>query len=165
MSKIIAIDPGTNESGVVFYDASAGTVTSSKVIPNDVLLDNVRFGLDYLAAYVVVEMVAPMGMTLGRSTRDTILLIGRIQETCHLRAIPCEALTRGEVKLHLCGTMRAKDPNVRAAVAGRFDATGGGADPVKGTKAKPGPLHGMKSHCWQALALAVTYCETKGCKV
>lgn len=157
---ILAIDPGTNESGVVEYDPK-GSIRWGCVKDNDDLLVMLRlmWQPDYT---IVIEMVAPMGMTLGRSTRDTILLIGRIQEICDNRGIPCHPLTRAEVKMHLCGSMRAKDTNVRAAVAGRFEAIGGGSDPYKGTKAKPGPLYGIKSHCWSALALAVTYCETKG---
>ena len=39
----------------------------------------------------------------------------------------------------------------------------GGKEAAVGTKKAPGPLHGVKSHLWSALALAVThYDQLKG---
>ena len=55
---------------------------------------------------------------------------------------------RKDVKLHLCGSPRAKDPNIRQAL---LDKLG----PV-GTKRQPGPCYGVKSHAWAALGVAVT---------
>jgi len=49
--------------------------------------------------------------------------------------------------------MKAKDANIRQAL---IDKLG----PV-GTKKSPGPLWGVKSHIWSALAVAVTALETK----
>jgi hypothetical protein len=57
-------------------------------------------------------------------------------------------ITRHQVKIHLCGSMRAKDPNVRQAV---LDLLG-----EPGTKKKPGATYGVKSHAWSALAVAIT---------
>jgi len=55
---------------------------------------------------------------------------------------------RKEVKIYLCGSMKAKDPNIRQALIDRL------GDP--GTKKNPGPTYGVKSHAWSALAVAVT---------
>ena len=41
-------------------------------------------------------------------------------------------------------------------------ATGGGADPTKGTKAQPGPLHQVRSHAWDALAVALAAMRERG---
>jgi hypothetical protein len=73
-----------------------------------------------------------------------------MQEVAEGRA---ELVFRRDVKLHLCGSARAKDPNIRQALLDRFG-------PV-GTKKAPGPLYGVKSHIWSALAVAVTASETK----
>ena len=64
---------------------------------------------------------------------------------------------REDVKLHLCGSPRAKDANIRQALIDRW---GGKAEAV-GTVKKPGPLYGVKSHAWSALAVAVTALETR----
>jgi hypothetical protein len=58
------------------------------------------------------------------------------------------------VKLHLCGSSRAKDPNVRTALLDRFGGAG-----AKGTKAAPGPLYGIAADLWSALAIAVTWTD------
>jgi hypothetical protein len=55
------------------------------------------------------------------------------------------------VKLALCGSLKAKDANIRKALIDRY----GGPACVK----KGGQLAGIKSHLWAALALAVTYQE------
>jgi hypothetical protein len=53
--------------------------------------------------------------------------------------------------------MKAKDANVRQALIDRY---GGKAEAI-GTVKKQGPLYRVKSHAWQALAVAVTASETK----
>jgi hypothetical protein len=63
---------------------------------------------------------------------------------------------RRDVKLRLCGTVKAKDANVRQALIDMFPKTGGGKIPQIGTKAQPGPLYGVASHAWAAVAVAVT---------
>ena len=56
------------------------------------------------------------------------------------------------MKLALCGSARATDANLRAALLDRY----GGSGRAIGTRKAPGPLYGVKSHAWAALALAVT---------
>jgi hypothetical protein len=81
-------------------------------------------------------------------------------ETCYWTGRFAEAygfgtarITRGEVKMHLCHTMKAKDTNVRQAILDRF----GGKDRAIGTKSSPGPFRGITSHLWAALAVAIVY--------
>jgi hypothetical protein len=66
-------------------------------------------------------------------------------------------LPRKDVKLHLCGSPRAKDANIRQALLDRY----GGKEKAIGSKHQRGPLYGIRSHLWAALAVAVTYQETK----
>jgi len=63
--------------------------------------------------------------------------------------------------MHLCKNNRAKDANIRQALLDRFPATGGGKAPQIGTKKQPGPLYGVTSHLWSALAVAVTWADTQ----
>ena len=58
---------------------------------------------------------------------------------------------RSKVKLHFCGSSRAKDGNVRASILDRF----GGKLTAVGKKATPGPLYGVHGHMWSALAVAI----------
>ena len=104
---------------------------------------------------VVIELVESYGMPVGADVFQTCIWIGRFDpdETATL-------IGRGQVKMHLCHTMKAKDSNIRQALIDRY---GPGKDKAVGKKASPGPLYGLKSHLWAALALGVTYYDqTKG---
>lgn len=145
---ILAIDPGPSMSGWLAYD---GRVLGSGVMPNNALL----YGLvhqkgTYRAAFLAIEMIASYGMPVGREVFETCVWIGRFQQAWH-DPEAVRRVTRLEVKLHLCNSARAKDPNVWQALLDRFG-------PV-GTKAAPGPLYGVKSHARAALALAVTVAD------
>jgi hypothetical protein len=61
--------------------------------------------------------------------------------------VDVELIYRKDIKLFLCGTMRAKDANIRQALIDKIGP--------QGTKAQPGPTYGIKSHSWAALAVAV----------
>jgi hypothetical protein len=65
-----------------------------------------------------------------------------------------ELIFRKDIKLFLCGTMRAKDANIRQALIDKIGP--------QGTKKTPGPTYGIKSHTWAALAVAVFAAQQKG---
>lgn len=80
---------------------------------------------------------------------------------------PAAWIRRSTVKLHLCGTARAKDSHVNTAVMDRFEPCGGGSRPAIGTKAQPGPLYGISQggiskHVFPALAVVITYLDQQG---
>lgn len=148
---IFAIDPGPTESGWVLLCDSR--VVDSGVHPNHDVLQWVRSGQS--ADMLAIEMIAGMGMTVGQTTFDTVRWIGRFQQAwSHPEEV--QLVLRRHVKLHLCGTQQAKDKNIRQALLDAFPPTGGGATPQVGTKGKPGPLYGVSSHAWSALAVAIT---------
>jgi hypothetical protein len=95
---------------------------------------------------IAIEMIASYGMAVGADVFQTCVEIGRFVEVAgeHVSLV-----FRRDVKMHLCGSARAKDANIRQALLDRLG-------PV-GTKKAPGPLYGVKSHIWAALAVAVTY--------
>lgn len=144
MSMILAIDPGTTESGWALL-TSAGKVANSGVLQNADMLQflQLRPECDTLA----VEMIASYGMAVGREVFETCVWIGRFVQAWHAPAA-VRLVYRRDVKLHLCGSAKAKDPNIRQAL---LDLIG-----PQGTKKVPGPTYGVRSHAWAALAVAVT---------
>jgi hypothetical protein len=150
VSTILAIDPGTVISGWCVLGA-AGVVASGVADNGDLLVMVQQSSADRLA----IEMIASYGMPVGREVFETCVWIGRyLQAWAGPEAV--ELVYRKDVKMHLCGTPRAKDPNVRQALLDMFPATGGGKTPQIGIQSKPGPLFGVVSHAWAALAVAVT---------
>lgn len=153
--NILAIDPGNEYSAWVVYDTShGGCVGLFGKEPNTTLLaaiQNIAFGVDR----VVCEMIACYGMAVGKEVFETCRWIGRFEQAAHGLA-PFSILYRQDVKLHLCGQVRAKDPNVRQALIDRF-----GGKAAIGKKKTPGPLYGVSGDVWAALGVAVTWAETK----
>ena len=96
---------------------------------------------------LAIEMIASYGMAVGREVFETCVWIGRFKQA-YPDPDAVKLVYRKDVKLHLCGSARAKDANIRQAL---IDKLG----PV-GTKKAPGPLYGVTSHAWAAVAVAVT---------
>ena len=150
--RILGIDPGPQECGVCWL--VDGEPISPAVAMTHALLA-------YLSgmrtdSFVVIEKIECYGMAVGATIFDTAYVIGRMLQILDDRSMPWVLMPRRDVKLHLCGSARAKDANVRQALIDRFG-------PV-GTKAKKGALYGVKSHSWSALALAVVQHETQQLK-
>ncbi|MDQ1921650.1 hypothetical protein [Massilia pseudoviolaceinigra] len=154
MTSILAIDPGTEQSGWCVFDGEA--VAACGVMPNAEMLDYLQRAHFRINGHrLALEMIASYGMAVGREVFETCVWIGRFKQAWHAPD-RVELVYRKDVKMHLCGTPRAKDPNVRQALLDMFPATGGGKTPQVGTKGQPGPLYGVSSHAWAALAVAVT---------
>lgn len=143
---IIGIDPGTDVSGVVLWDDVARKVVLAHP---DLANAEVRaFLVEKWAGHrIAVEWIQAMGMPVGQEVFLTCRAVGRLEEIAAQRGQAIEYITRPTVKTRLCGHPRAKDPNVRAALIDRLG-------PV-GTKKQPGPLYGVSSHAWSALAVAI----------
>jgi len=153
--KIIAIDPGNTESGFVVWND--GILDKGK-IDNQTLRCNLKY--KYNIAYddyiLLVEMIASYGMPVGKEVFETCVWIGRFTEIWADKGRSHDLIYRKDVKIHLCGNMRAKDANIRQAL---IDKLG----PVS-TKKIHNPIYNdikdkMKSDIWSALALAITYQE------
>lgn len=151
---ILALDPGTTQTGWVLF--GDGRVHASSVDENYRVLNFVgECGADPAVEHLAIEMIASYGMPVGREVFETCVWIGRFQQAWHLPEA-VRLVYRNDVKLHLCGSPRAKDPNVRQALIDLFPATGGGKVQQIGTKGRPGPLYGVSSHAWPALGVAIT---------
>lgn len=188
---IFAIDPGSEHSGVVLYDSEEHKVLWSSDEENTELLKSVREPIDTILWHVghplgpegidssvlAIEGLENQGHFVGKSTFETAEWIGRFREAWESgTGQPSFRMSRRDVKICLCGGSTYTDPDsgarrtvndtaVANAVRGRFPETGGGSRPVVGTKAKPGPLYGMKGgHQYSALAIALTWVEMYGNK-
>lgn len=147
---ILALDPGPAQTGYCLY--SGTQVLYSGVMPNEDMLECVRKSE---SSRLAIEMIASYGMAVGREVFETCVWIGRFQQAWHSPEA-VELVYRKDVKLHLCGTTKAKDSNIRQALLDLFPRTGGGKTPQIGTKSQPGPLYGVSTHAWPALGVAIT---------
>ena len=142
MTYLLAIDPGPVRSAAVWMDGE--TILEAGIWENNELMRRAQ----YSPAHLAIEMIASYGMPVGRETFETCVWIGRFVERL---AMPFTFVYRKDVKMCLCGTMKAKDGNIRQALIDRLG-------PV-GTKATPGPCYGISKDMWSALAVAITYRE------
>lgn len=133
--KIIAIDPGTTQSGWVHFDTATGDVLDSGVMKNLDLLGAIE--QFWYCDALVYEQIAAQGMAVGFETFETVHWMGAF---CHAfnRARHFEAynpiaseyvhpVKRHEVKIALCGSAKAKDANIRQAIIDLY----GGSEALK----------------------------------
>lgn len=147
---LLAIDPGTTESGWVLFDGAkvidSGVDSNHKIC---IRLERRHFDDPWKANpdKLAIEMIASYGMPVGAEVFETCVWIGRFIEAWN-GLEDHRLIYRRDVKLELCGSPRAKDANIRQALIDRIGAPG--------TKKEPGPTYGVKSHAWAALGVAVT---------
>ena len=142
--SILAIDPGTHKSAFLVWDGSR--VGECGILDNGDLLKRLAF-FNFPVKWAAIEMIASYGMPVGAEVFETCVWIGRFIE----RIGQTRLIYRKDVKMHLCGTPRAKDANIRQALIDKLGHVG--------TVNNPGPLFGVKSHLWAALGVAVTAWE------
>jgi len=148
---MIAIDPGPVKSAYV--EIRDGDIIDSGIVTNYELADKLKAQYEQFA---VIEMIASYGMPVGKEVFETCLWIGRFIESANCNY---ELIYRKDIKMHLCGSTRAKDSNIRQAL---IDIYGPGKEKAIGKKKMPGPLYGLKADMWAALAVAVTYNDNLG---
>lgn len=138
--KILAVDPGTTQSGYVLFD---GRVLQSGVMPNE---DVLRIIADDRSDMLAIERIVSYGNVVGDETFQTVHWAGRFQQAW---ACPDEVrlIRRLDVKKALGLMGSAKDKDVNGALLAQVGP--------KGTKVAPGPTYGVTSHAWAALGVAV----------
>jgi len=143
---ILAIDPGSYQSGCCLYCPELNEFYDFGKISNEELLQKVG-----QEAYnkLVIEDITSQG-TVGKTTFDTCKWIGRFSERANTRNIPFEYITRGAVKKTLTGKInKIKDGDIRKAVIAEVYP--------KYSRKDPGPLKGVKADIWQACGLALAW--------
>lgn len=145
---ILAIDPGNKESAYVLLDKELKPIEFGKFTNDNVRTETRRlFNLYYPKVNVVIEMIASYGMAVGKEVFDTCVWIGRFYELFGDGYV--SYIYRKDEKINLCGSMKAKDSNIRQALIDRFG--------VVGTKNNKGWFYGFKSDIWAAYAVGVTF--------
>jgi Holliday junction resolvasome RuvABC endonuclease subunit len=150
--NILAIDPGPVESAYVIFDVTRKEIISKEIIPNYNLLSRLsEADFDRIA----IEMVASYGMPVGKDIFETCVWIGRFIQTSAFEGFPVHLIYRKDVKMALCGNLRAKDANIRQALLDML-----GKEKTKG----------VHKDMWSALAVAMTYIQThhkteEACKI
>ncbi len=166
--RILAIDPGTHTSGMVLlrypdhldddgYD-SRGLLKAPPDNPEIEVSWKECANLEALHisgsprtghSLLVIEGMTYQGRKgVGKEVFETCIWIGRFYQRFYDRPLAHykpKIITRREVLIHTCGTTRADDKAVRRALLERYDDV-----------EKRGPLKGMASHAWPALALGLT---------
>lgn len=149
--KLMAIDPGNRMSAYVLLDTDTRNILAKGKVDNETMRNHLMV-MFYEA--VVIEQIAAMGMAVGAEVFETCVWSGRFIECAVRRSIPWHRLKRTEIKIHLCGSMRAKDGNIRQALIDRY----GGPDAI-GRKANPGRLYGVSADIWSALAVGTVWAD------
>lgn len=152
MKTILAIDPGSEKSAWVVTRGLE--ILSKDISNNEHMLKIVKLcEVDDVAC----EMIASYGMPVGKEVFETVRWIGRFEQAFLSRSLhPYQGFSlvyRKDVKMHLCNSMKAKDGNIRQAL---IDKVG-----PQGNKKNPGPTYGISKDIWSALAIAVTFVETR----
>ena len=169
MGTILAIDPGNIQSGYVIVEHDGeeiSRVLEVGKIENNVLLSLIAQKLYGNGYDVAIEMIAGMGMTVGQEVFDTCVWIGRFWQTVLWQTgYAPTRIYRREEKLDLCGSLSAKDANIRQALVDRYAP--GQPNFGKGTKKDPGFFYGFSADMWAAMAVATTYFDKyiKGVKL
>ena len=148
---ILSIDPGNIESAYCIIEKETYKPLEFGKIENYELLNKISIFKDIEC--IVVEKVASYGMAVGKEVFDTCEWYGRfIQKYCDCNDnFKIEYIYRREEKINLCGSMKAKDSNIRQALIDRFGQVG--------VKKNPGWFYGFKKDIWSAYAVAVTYLD------
>jgi hypothetical protein len=190
-SVVLAIDPGPELSAWVLYrTGEPGTVADSGKDANANVLERLHLTTPngFAANDLVIEQIAAMGMAVGAETFETVFWSGRFVEAWQDGRVAgrWHRVKRHQVKTHLCGNQRAKDPNIRQALIDRW---GGEERAITGRKCHVckgrgkvglgkgrancvmcsgvgmtipvGPLRRISGDAWAALAVAVTWTETR----
>lgn len=140
MTTVLAIDPGNAESGVARFDGER--VLFSGVIDNH---DVLKIIADDNSDILAIELFVATNQRLGNESIETIHWGGRFHQASgdpgSVVLVP-----RLHVKRALGLTQRHGDKEVNEALRRVIGEVG--------TKAKPGPCYGVKSHAWAALGVA-----------
>lgn len=151
--RILAVDPGPVKSAYVIL-VEGLKPQEFGIVPNEELICIIESVVSDSFTYgksdpfqIAIEMIASYGMAVGKEVFETCLWIGRFTQAAE--PMPVQYIYRKDEKINLCGSMKAKDGNIRQALIDRFG-------PV-GTKKNQGWFYGVSKDIWAAIACGTTY--------
>lgn len=148
---ILGIDPGTTESGYALIGADwrdAGPAQAGVMDNRQVLKRITRYHLEH-GASVAIEMVSSYGARVGQTTFDTVVWIGRMVQLCESHGIRYRLIKRHEVKKQIAPGQKSNDAVIRRKM---IEAMGWSNEDTRANAKRIG----LKSHAWQALAVAAS---------
>lgn len=166
---ILAIDPANVQCGVVVLSTAENTLIFKGIVPNE----NINSVLEFVEeesikrgncpVHVCIEMIASYGMSVGATVFETCVMIGRLLEKCEAffdGQTPVRVY-RKDIKMFICGSMKAKDGNIRQALIDIYGEVG--------TKKAPNLFYNdsqvkMSKDIWAALAVCHYYKNEYLCK-
>lgn len=146
---IVAIDPGTTVSAYLEWDGVK--IYDHRICDNHQVLNYLK---QSPAEELFIEQLACMGQTIGREVLETAFWSGRFAQYWEERRSNgglWRMIPRTTIKKH---HKARNDTEMRAALVIKYGQPG--------TKKNPGLTYGLKSHLWQAFALATWVSETGG---
>lgn len=147
---LLAIDPGNEESAYCLIEKETYKPIEFGKIDNNELRVKLKSNLrHYSPETFVIEMIASYGMPVGKEVFETCVWIGRFIEI--FECPNTYFIYRKEEKMNICGSMKAKDSNIRQALIDRFGEVG--------TKKNQGWFYGFKKDIWAAYAVGVTWLD------
>jgi len=153
---ILAVDPGNVESAYCVIDKTNYKPIEFGKIENEKFRKKMAKDLKmYPIDNFAIEMIASYGMPVGKEVFETCVWIGRFMETFKCKST--YYIYRKEEKINLCGSMKAKDSNIRQALIdrfARFDFKNG-----KGTKSNQDFFYGFSKDVWSAYAVGITWLD------
>lgn len=161
---ILAIDPGTTQSGYVLMDAETYRPLEHGKVDNTALAEKLRSrAWKHTFETVVIERVASYGMPVGREVFETCEIIGYFRALCEVyHGIQPKYVYRRDEKITICGSPKANDATIRHALIDRFakhDFRTG-----KGTKKNPDFWHGFAQDEWAAAAVGICWLDMEKAK-
>lgn len=140
--KVAGLDPGPEYSALVVL-SPGGAILKGEKLPNKSLL---KVLADAQPMQLAIETLQSFGMPVGAEVFNTAIWVGRYIQLAETAGHAWQLVKRTEVKLHHCGTVRAKDADIRRQMIQKFGAPG--------TKKNPGATFGITGDIWSALAIA-----------
>lgn len=155
---IIALDPGTTETGICIMRKSDYKPLLAKKIGNREVIKTLREpNANWEIDVVCIEMFASFGAIVGRNVFESCTWLGRFVQVCLDMGYKVHQIYRKDEKMWICGTMKGNDSLIRHNLVDRFayDTSNLG----KGTKKEPGWFYGFRADIWSAYAIGVTYLD------
>lgn len=169
---VIGIDPGPTESAYSVFDGQS--VLESATVRNGELILLLPKLLERKPKLIGIEMIASYGMAVGAEVFETCVFIGELKMWFDLwndhyydceEDVKYERFYRKQIVQHICGSVRAKDTNVKVALIDRIGPPhvekmepriGKRGQELKPVKVRvPGPTYGVTGDAWAATAVAV----------
>lgn len=161
---VVAIDPGTTESGVCLVRTEDAKPLWCAKLKNEDVYEAVITELEdqWIESWQVILVIERMYNPKAASSHVflTCEWIGRFDILFNLLSLKqgTEYVYRYEEYRSLCGKEYARnDKGIKSALVDRFAY--GQSNYGKGTKKDPGWFYGFSADAWSAYAIAVTYLD------